>query len=84
MLAGGVLSGAYLPLQLWPEFMQGFLIIQPFAGYLDIPLRLYLGTMSLSIAVYAVGLQIIWTAFFILCGKKLMNIRLKSIIIQGG
>lgn len=84
MLVGGVLSGAYLPLQLWPEFMQGFLLIQPFAGYLDIPLRLYLGTMPPGDAVWAIGLQITWTIVFTVIGKTLMSRRLKSIIVQGG
>jgi ABC-2 type transport system permease protein len=84
MLVGGVLSGAYLPLQLWPEFMQEFLLIQPFAGYLDIPLRLYLGTMPPGDAVWAIGLQIAWTIVFTVIGKTLMSRRLKSIIVQGG
>lgn len=84
MLIGSVLSGGYLPLQLWPKFLQGFLLVQPFAGYLDIPLRLYVGTMPPKDAVWAVGLQIIWTIFFIMAGKALMARRLKNIIIQGG
>lgn len=84
MLIGGVLSGAYLPLQLWPGFLQGFLLIQPFAGYLDIPLRLYIGTMPPGDAVWAIGIQIMWTAVFIVIGKLLMSRRMKSIIVQGG
>ena len=35
-----ILSGLYLPLQLWPEGMQTFLYYQPFAGMLDLPVRL--------------------------------------------
>ncbi len=84
MLIGGVLSGNYLPLQLWPEFMQDFLLIQPFAGYLDIPLRLYIGTLLPRDAVWAIGLQLGWSVVFIILGKLLMARRLKNIIIQGG
>lgn len=84
MLVGCVLSGGYLPLQLWPKFMQGFLLVQPFAGYLDIPLRLYIGTMPPGDAVCAIGLQLMWTAVFIAVGKVLMVKRLKNIIVQGG
>lgn len=84
MLIGGVLSGGYLPLQLWPEFLQKFLIIQPFAGYLDIPLRLYIGTMPPEDAVWAISLQIMWTVIFVAIGKLIMSKRLKSIIVQGG
>ena len=84
MLIGGVLSGGYLPLQLWPEFMQGFLLIQPFAGYLDIPLRLYIGTLAPGDAFWVIGLQLFWVTVFITVGKIIMSKRLKSIIVQGG
>jgi ABC-2 type transport system permease protein len=84
MLLGGVLSGSYLPLQLWPEFMQKFLLFQPFAGYLDIPLRLYLGTIPLNQAFGAIALQLLWAAAFILIGRRIMNLRIKKIIVQGG
>lgn len=84
MLVGCVLSGGYLPLQLWPKALQGFLLIQPFAGYLDIPLRFYLGTLVPGSAVWAIGLQLLWTGAFVAAGKLLMARRLKSIIVQGG
>lgn len=84
LLIGGVMSGAYLPLQLWPKFMQGFLFMQPFAGYLDIPLRFYIGTMAPKDAFLAIGVQLFWVAIFILAGRKLMSQRLKSIVVQGG
>ena len=84
LLVGSVLSGAFLPLQLWPDFMQRFLLYQPFAGYLDIPARLYLGTLSPSEAFGSIGLQILWAFLFILAGKQLMAVRLKNIVVQGG
>lgn len=84
MLIGGILSGAYLPLQLWPDFLQGFLLVQPFAGYLDIPLRLYIGTLLPGNGVWAIGLQLFWILVFVAAGKVLMAHRLKSIIVQGG
>lgn len=84
MLIGGVLSGTYLPLQLWPKFMQGFLLIQPFAGYLDIPLRLYIGTLLPKDVFFAIGIQLMWIIIFIIAGRILMSKRLKSIIVQGG
>jgi len=84
MLIGGILSGAYLPLQLWPEGMQRFLTLQPFAGYLDIPVRLYIGTISPEKALSSILIQILWSAVFILAGKLLMAKRLQTIVIQGG
>lgn len=84
MLIGGVLSGAYLPLQLWPDSWQRFLLLQPFAGYLDIPLRLYVGSMSPQTTFAAITLQWVWTLIFILLGKFLLVRRLKTIVVQGG
>jgi ABC-2 type transport system permease protein len=79
-----VLSGELFPLQLWPDFMQGFLMIQPFAGHFDIPLRLYTGTMEPNAAAGAIGLQLFWTAVFILLGRVIMARRLKRVVVQGG
>lgn len=84
MLVGSLLSGGYLPLQLWPRFMQGFLLIQPFAGYLDIPARFYLGTLKPRDGLWAIGLQLLWTLVFIMLGRAIMAKRLKSMVVQGG
>ncbi len=80
----GVLSGAYLPLQLWPDAMQRFLLYQPFAGYLDLPVRLYLGSMPLSGAPGAMALQLAWSMAFIAAGKLLMRRKTRNLIVQGG
>jgi ABC-2 type transport system permease protein len=84
MLVGSVLSGSYLPLQLWPDFLQPFLLLQPFAGYLDIPLRFYLGTLSPNNILWAVGLQLSWSLIFIVLGKILIVKKINRLIIQGG
>jgi len=83
-VASMVLSGGYFPLQLWPDFLQTFLRIQPFAGYLDTPARLYAGTAAVGGAAPAVLLQIAWTAVFIALGKTIMTRKLKRVVIQGG
>lgn len=80
----GILSGNYLALQLWPDFLQTFLYYQPFAGCTDIPLRLYLGLMPLSQAPGAMLLQLGWTAAFIAAGRLLMKKHIKTVVIQGG
>ena len=83
MLAG-LLSGAYLPLQLWPDFLQTVLLLQPFAGLMDIPLRLYIGSMPPEDALWAISLQLIWAVVFIFIGRTLMSQKLKGLIVQGG
>jgi ABC-2 type transport system permease protein len=83
-ISSGVLSGAYIPLQLWPDAMQTFLLLQPFAGYLDIPLRLYVGTMPPSQAAFAVAVQLAWFVAFVTLGRTLTAYRLKRVVVQGG
>ena len=84
LLIGGLLSGSYLPLQLWPDAMQGILRYQPFAGYLDLPLRLYLGLLPPGDAASVIALQLGWAAAFIIAGRLLLRRRLRHLIVQGG
>lgn len=79
-----ILSGLYLPLQLWPEGMQTFLYYQPFAGMLDLPVRLYVGAQPLSRAGEIVLLQAFWTAVFVLAGRAWIGRSFKKLVIQGG
>ena len=79
-----ILSGLYLPLQLWPEGMQTFLYYQPFAGMLDLPVRLYVGAQPLSRAGEIVLLQAFWPAVFVLTGRAWIGRSFKKLVIQGG
>ena len=79
-----ILSGLYLPLQLWPEGMQTFLYYQPFAGMLDLPVRLYVGAQPLARAGEIVLLQAFWTAVFVLAGRAWIGRSFKKLVIQGG
>lgn len=83
-LLSQVLSGAYLPLLLWPDALQTVLLLQPFAGYADIPLRLYVGVMAPAAGFSAIALQLGWTLVFFIAGRLLMRHQLKTLIIQGG
>ena len=83
-LTGQVLSGAYLPLQLWPDFMQRALLLQPFAGLIDIPVRLYIGTLPPYDALPAIALQLLWAVIFMAAGKVLLGRRISRLIVQGG
>ena len=81
---GMVLSGSFLPLQLWPDFMQGFLRIQPFASYLDVPAKLYVGSITITDGIIGVILQVFWIGVFVFFGRMLMKRKLKAVVIQGG
>jgi len=79
-----VLGGGYLPLPFWPDALQGFLLLQPFGGFIDLPARLYAGSLMPDDAWMRIGLQAIWTLAFITSGRLLLKRRLSKLIVQGG
>jgi ABC-2 type transport system permease protein len=56
-LAGTVLSGQLVPLALFPEWMSGFIAVQPFRFMLSFPLELLLGGLSGSEVALGLALQ---------------------------
>ncbi|RQO42716.1 ABC transporter permease [Variovorax sp. KBW07] len=79
-----VLSGNLLPLALLPDAWQTALLIQPLAGLMDIPARLYFGQLSGWQAVGGLGLQCFWTVVLVAFGRFTMGRTMRSLQIQGG
>jgi ABC-2 type transport system permease protein len=79
-----ILSGAIVPLPFFPNWMQWILFIQPFAGLVDIPYRIYFGNLSGIAALAGLVQQLIWTAVLLLIGKRLMARVMSRIQVQGG
>lgn len=81
---GQLLAGLLLPLALWPDGLQPLLRLTPFAGMLDTPLQLYLGTLPPAAAPGALGLSAGWLVVLVLLGRGVMKRRMKTLIVQGG
>lgn len=79
-----VFSGNLLPLPLFPDWMQGFLFVQPFSGMLDIPVRIYSGDLTGSHALAGLALQAGWTIAFVLLGRVWMGRVMGRLQMQGG
>ncbi len=79
-----VFSGNLLPLALFPDALQTALRWQPFAGLLDIPLRLYFGQLQGADAAGALALQGAWIVVFVLLGRALMARTWRTLDVQGG
>jgi ABC-2 type transport system permease protein len=84
MAIAQVFAGIILPLQLWPDWAQGFLRLQPFAGALDLPLRFYIGSAHISELGRVLLSQLLWTAGMIALGRAWINRNLRKLVIQGG
>jgi len=79
-----VFSGNLLPLALLPDGWQTALLIQPLAGLMDIPARLYFGQLSGWHAVGGLGLQCFWIVVLVTLGRFTMGRTMRSLQIQGG
>lgn len=79
-----VLSGAIVPLPLFPDRLQQLLSFLPFRALMDTPARIYLGLIPPAGAVTVVATQLLWTAGFVLLGRLLLGRALRTAVIQGG
>jgi ABC-2 type transport system permease protein len=79
-----VLSGNLLPLTLYPSWMRGALFVQPFAGLVDIPFRIYSGNLSGGMAWAGIGLQLFWTTALIAGGRLGLERVMGGLEMQGG
>ena len=79
-----VFSGNLLPLNLFPDWMQIALLLQPFAGLLDIPVRIYFGGLQGFAVLGGLALQLFWVITLVLIGRWLMTRCLRSLEVQGG
>jgi ABC-2 type transport system permease protein len=79
-----VLSGNLLPLGLFPDQFATALLLQPLAGVLDIPMRIYFEALSGRAALMGLGIQVFWITALALLGRWWMSRMLRSLEVQGG
>lgn len=79
-----LLSGNLIPLPLFPDWMQTFLFVQPIAGVLDIPYRIYFAALTGTEALTGVALQAVWTIVFIWIGRAVLARTMAKLQVQGG
>jgi ABC-2 type transport system permease protein len=79
-----VLSGMVVPLALFPDWLQPFLMWQPFAGLMDLPLRIYSGNLPTDALGGILLRQALWTVALIGFGRWLLGRGTRSLVVQGG
>jgi ABC-2 type transport system permease protein len=72
--AAVLLGGLVIPLPLFPDWAQPWLIALPFAGILDLP----------ADAVLVVVHQAAWSAVLIAGGRLVLAVRLRRMAVHGG
>ena len=79
-----VFSGSLIPLPLFPDWMQTALRLQPFAGLVDIPLRLYSGHLVGAAALAGLAQQALWSVALAAIGRIAMARVMGRLQVQGG
>jgi ABC-2 type transport system permease protein len=79
-----VLSGSLVPLALYPDWAQRALFLQPFAGVVDIPFRIYSANLVGAEALVGLALQLFWTVALIGIGRRWMDRVMRRLEVQGG
>lgn len=79
-----VFSGNLIPLALFPDWLQSFLFVQPLAGVVDIPFRIYSGNLAGEMAWAGIGLQAFWTVAFVVLGRVWLKRVMARLEVQGG
>ena len=79
-----VFSGSLIPLPLLPEWMQPVMRNQPFAGLLDIPVRIYGGHLAGASALSALARQGFWVLVLIALGRAMTVRVMARLQTQGG
>ncbi|MEG0767795.1 MAG: ABC-2 family transporter protein, partial [Clostridia bacterium] len=79
-----LLSGNILPLPLFPDALQLFLRVQPFAGLSDLPSRIFCGALPPSAVFSTLALQWFWTVVFVGMGRAMVSRGLRHVVLAGG
>src|SRR5262249_49699719 len=67
------LSGNIVPLPFFPNWMHWFLFLQPFAGLVDIPYRIYFGNLTGAMAFGGLLQMIAWISILVFAGRRVMS-----------
>ncbi len=78
------LSGMLIPLAFFPAWLQPTLDFLPFRDMIDIPFRVYLGTIGPNMIAEVLLHQIAWTITLVLFGRWLLYRGSRRLVVQGG
>ena len=79
-----VFSGQLVPLNFFPDSVQTMLHLQPLAGLVDIPFRIYFADLTGNAALRGLALQAGWTVVLIALGRLAMERMMRRLEMQGG
>ncbi len=80
----GFLSGAMVPIALFPEWAQTVLYYTPFPSMMSMPIRLFLGQMTALETLEAFGISVLWLVALNALGATLYKSSVRHVVVFGG
>jgi ABC-2 type transport system permease protein len=77
-------SGALVPIWFFPDWLLTIGNLLPFQGQAYLPLAIYLGTLTGSAALSAIGLQLFWVLALGLFAWLVWQRAMRRVVVQGG
>lgn len=77
------LSGAIVPLVMFPEYIKVFVECLPFSGIVFIPCSIFMGTYTAVEVVYAIGFQLSWSLLLFIAGNMCWKKASSVVVIYG-
>jgi len=79
-----ILSGAIIPLPLFPDWAQFALNWLPFRAIVDVPFRVYIGHIPPAEILPMFAYQATWAIVLILLGRWILSRGVRRLVVQGG
>jgi ABC-2 type transport system permease protein len=79
-----ILSGAYIPLWIFPPVAGQMLSFLPFYGVNYVPMSILVGKIGLDRVLPALGVQFAWVVLLAVTGRWFYTIAVKRLAVQGG
>lgn len=78
------LSGAYMPVVLFPDVVERVVRALPFVTMVQLPIEMFLGMHEGVDLVGVLALQALWLAVLALAGRMVLSRAVRKVVVQGG
>jgi len=83
-LSAQFLSGVFLPLVLFPDWMHRAMRMLPFAGMIQLPIEIFLGKHHGADLAAVFVRQLGWVAVLVVAGRLMLRRAVRKLEVQGG
>ena len=83
-LTAQFLSGAFVPIVFFPEWLETTARILPFTAMLALPVEVWLGRYEGAELLGVFAIQVLWGAALVLAGRGVLSLAMRRVVVQGG